>query len=158
VIALLVATALASALWIILFPVWHLLYGYPVNLREVSRQTGLVFPRSARLTRSWLQDEFLGGMLWARVEMNRSDAKRFMGAVVPNAKLTWLKASEIGEGVDSFMDLKPPDWQGWMWWKPDSVRNGVGARVDIAPGGFADLLIDGSDSAKATLYVFCWLS
>ena len=91
--------------------------------------------------------------------MNRSDAKRFMATAAPNETLTWLKVSAIKGGVyDSFMDLKPPDWQARLWWKPDSVRNGVGARVDIAPGGFADLLIDGSDSAKATLYVFCWLS
>jgi hypothetical protein len=159
-IGLVVAAVLAAMLWVVLFPVWRLLYGHPIGLSEISQETGLIFPHGARLTRSWMQGGFLGGALWARVEMNRSDARRIISTAAPNEKITWVKVSETKDRFDEFMDLKPPDWQAWMWWKPDSVRHGVGAHVDIPweGGGWADLLIDESGSARVTVYVFCWLS
>jgi len=155
-IVLLVAAALLSALWIVLFPVWRFMYGYPVNLGEVSGHTDIVFPQGARLTRSWLQPAVAGDLLWAKVEMSREAANQFMKTALPGGKLAWHKGFRINAQFGAPEDLDPPDWQGWLWWRPDLVRNGIGAHVEKGPDGHVDLLIDGGGSGRATLYVFCW--
>lgn len=82
---------------------------YP-DLPEVSRRTNLTFPKSAKLTNSYLYPCVQDRPLIARIEMTPEDADRFVSALLP-------KAVEKSRDKECLQIMKRYGCSRTPWWK-----------------------------------------
>ena len=117
-----------------------------LTLEQLSSRTGLAFPHGARLVRSRLVTYWRSSYMWAEVAIPRQDVKRFEQALAQSGKM------ELSEGfrmtkITEWAGVKPP-----AWWRPESVRNGVGGSADMRDG-FFEVLVAQKSEGPATILV-----
>ncbi|NIM07505.1 MAG: hypothetical protein GTO55_12070 [Armatimonadetes bacterium] len=157
-----------AAILIILYLVLHPIFTDPpprtFSLTQMSESLYIVFPRSACLEESVLEGARALD-LYAKVTIDQEDVKWFMEQGFSKAAKTkpvFIENFVMFKGISNWEDMRPHDKKIASWWKPRSVKRGLGARIDLVDKAFSDeppdrwleVIIDQNRGEQAIVYLY----
>ena len=124
----------------------------PASLKEISYESGIVFPESASLEGSQFVPGGMDFSIYAKVRIDREDVDWFMENGLSKAT---KEKPVFSKDYKMPADFAPPGRRAAKWWKPESVQDWVGTRFerDQYQNRTVYLLIDLDQGEHATLYI-----